>query len=31
MRLSGPAYIEPAIAGNALYILTDDGNLTAYR
>jgi outer membrane protein assembly factor BamB len=31
MSLSGPAYIEPAIAGNALYVLTDDGNLTAYR
>jgi outer membrane protein assembly factor BamB len=31
MRLSGPAYVEPAIAGNTLYVLTDDGNLTAYR
>jgi outer membrane protein assembly factor BamB len=31
MRLSGPAYIEPTIAASRLYILTDDGNLTAYR
>jgi outer membrane protein assembly factor BamB len=31
MKLSGPAHIEPAIAGNMLYVLTDDGNLTAYR
>jgi outer membrane protein assembly factor BamB len=31
LKLPGPAYIEPAIAGNTLYVLTDDGNLTAYR
>lgn len=31
LRLSGAAYIEPTIAGGTLYILTDDGNLTAYR
>lgn len=31
MKLSGPAFVEPAIAAGRLYILTDDGNLTAYR
>ncbi len=29
--LSGPASVTPVIAGGTLYIVTDDGTLTAYR
>ena len=29
--LSGPAAVTPAIAGGTLYIVTDNGTLTAYR
>lgn len=31
LRLSSAAYVEPVVAGNTLYILADDGKLTAYR
>jgi outer membrane protein assembly factor BamB len=30
-QLPGPAYLEPVIAGNTLYVLTDDAELTAFR
>lgn len=30
-QLSGAGYVAPVIAGNTLYVLTDDANLTAYR
>ncbi len=30
-KLSAPAYLAPIIAGNMLYLVTDDGKLTAYR
>jgi outer membrane protein assembly factor BamB len=29
--LADPAYVEPVITDNTLYVLTDDANLTAYR
>jgi hypothetical protein len=28
---AGPAYLGPVIAQGALYVLTDDANLSAYR
>jgi len=31
MEISSSAYVAPIIAGNTLYVLTDDANLTAYR
>ncbi|WP_310497300.1 PQQ-binding-like beta-propeller repeat protein [Sandarakinorhabdus sp.] len=31
IKLSGPAYLAPVVADNMLYLLTDDGKLTAYR
>lgn len=31
VKLSGPAYLPPIVAGKMVYILTDDGKLTAYR
>ncbi len=31
VKLSGPAYLPPIVAGNMVFILTDDGKLTAYR
>ena len=31
VKLSSPAYLPPIVAGNAAYLLTDDGKLTAYR
>lgn len=30
-RISGAGYLGPVIANNALYLLTDDANLSAYR
>jgi outer membrane protein assembly factor BamB len=30
-KISGAGYLGPVIAGNALYLLTDDANLSAYR
>lgn len=30
-RLSAAAFLEPVIAGDTLYLLTDDANLSAYR
>jgi outer membrane protein assembly factor BamB len=30
-QLPGPAYLGPVIAGNTLYVLTDDAELTAFR
>lgn len=30
-ELADAAYVEPVIAGNTLYVLTDEANLTAYR
>ena len=30
-KMSGAGYLGPVIAGNALYLLTDDANLSAYR
>lgn len=30
-NLGGPAYLPPVIANGMLYVLTDDGTLTAYR
>ncbi len=30
-RLAGPAYLPPVVANAILYVLTDDGTLTAYR
>jgi outer membrane protein assembly factor BamB len=30
-RMSGTSYLGPIIADNALYLLTDDANLSAYR
>jgi hypothetical protein len=29
--ISGEAFLGPVVAGNALYLLTDDANLSAYR
>jgi outer membrane protein assembly factor BamB len=31
LRLGGPAFLPPIVANNMLYVLTDDGRLTAYR
>jgi outer membrane protein assembly factor BamB len=31
MKLSGPALLSPVIAGGVLYVLTEDGVITAYR
>ena len=31
VKLSGAAYLPPIVAGNMVFILTDDGQLTAYR
>ena len=31
VRLSAPAYLPPVVAGNMVFILTDDGKLSAYR
>ena len=31
VKLSGAAYLPPIVAGKMVYILTDDGKLTAYR
>jgi outer membrane protein assembly factor BamB len=31
IKLNGPAYLPPVVAGGILYVLTDDGSLTAYR
>lgn len=31
VELSAPAYLPPVVAGNMVYIVTDDGSLTAYR
>lgn len=30
-ELSGPAYLPPIVANQTLYVLTDDGTVTAYR
>lgn len=30
-KLSAPAYLPPIVADNRVYVLTDDGKLTAYR
>ncbi len=30
-KLSSPAYLSPIVAGNMVYLLTDDGKLTAFR
>lgn len=31
IRLKGPAFLPPVVAGGMMYVLTDDGTLTAYR
>ncbi len=31
VKLSAPAYLPPIVAGKTVYLLTDDGKLTAYR
>ena len=31
VKLSAPAYLPPIVADNQVYVLTDDGKLTAYR
>jgi outer membrane protein assembly factor BamB len=31
MKLNGPAYLPPVVAGGTMYVLTDNGTLTAYR
>ena len=31
VKLDAPAYLPPVVAGNTVYLLTDDGKLTAYR
>lgn len=31
VELDAPAYLPPIVAGNMIYIVTDDGSLTAYR
>ncbi len=31
VKLGAPAYLPPTVAGNTVYLLTDDGKLTAYR
>ena len=31
IRLKAPAYLPPVVAGGMMYVLTDDGTLTAYR
>ena len=31
IKLSGPAFLPPIVANNAVYVLTDDGKLTSYR
>jgi len=31
IRLKAPAYLPPVVAGGMMYMLTDDGTLTAYR
>jgi outer membrane protein assembly factor BamB len=30
-QISGPAYLDPIIANDTLYVLTDDGQLSAFR
>lgn len=30
-KLKAPTYLPPVVANNSLYVLTDDGRLTAYR
>lgn len=31
IKLKSPAYLPPVVAGGMMYLLTDDGSLTAYR
>jgi outer membrane protein assembly factor BamB len=31
IKLKGAAYLPPVVAGGVMYVLTDDGTLTAYR
>lgn len=31
LELKGPAYLPPVVAGGMMYVLTDDGTLTAFR
>lgn len=31
IKLKAPAYLPPVVAGGMMYVLTDDGTLTAYR
>lgn len=31
IKLKGAAYLPPVVAGGMMYVLTDDGSLTAYR
>lgn len=31
IKLKSPAYLPPVVAGGMMYVLTDDGTLTAYR
>ena len=31
IKLKAPAYLPPVVAGGVMYVLTDDGSLTAYR
>ena len=31
LKLKAPAYLPPVVAGGMMYVLTDDGTLTAYR
>ena len=31
LKLPGGTFIAPVVAGNTLYVLTDDGTLVAYR
>jgi outer membrane protein assembly factor BamB len=31
VKLSAPAYLPPIVADNQVFVLTDDGKLTAYR
>ena len=31
IKLKAPAYLPPVVAGSVMYVLTDDGSLTAYR
>ena len=30
-KLAAAAYLPPVVANNILYVLTDDGTVTAYR